>query len=256
MVRLKEPITATKIQVSVCSSYSYKSNISELKFYEYDSIEDDVRNLFMDDLQVELKEDVTQEKITELKDRLNTPDKASGEYHPYKTVIERELKLAQDLYNDRATLTDVTTVNQEINKLGKYKDKNGQYTVNSNNLGMQNDWQALGVAARAGDEITVYVGSKSGKTPKLIYTQYYGESGAYKSGEINLNTGKNVIQLSKLHSLDIECGGSLYIRYAEDTPSGGDIKVRVAGATKIPHLNLNGTINDKSPAGVSESKKR
>ncbi|HBF3361564.1 TPA: calcium-binding adhesion protein [Clostridioides difficile] len=256
MVRLKEPITATKIQVSVCSSYSYKSNISELKFYEYDSIEDDVRNLFMDDLQVELKEDVTQEKITELKDRLNTPDKASGEYHPYKTVIERELKLAQDLYNDRATLTDVTTVNQEINKLGKYKDKNGQYTVNSNNLGMQNDWQALGVAARAGDEITVYVGSKSGKTPKLIYTQYYGESGAYKSGEINLNTGKNVIQLSKLHSLDIECGGSLYIRYAEDTPSGGDIKVRVAGATKIPHLNLNGTINDKSPAGVSESKKK
>ncbi|NJB08494.1 hypothetical protein GSQ22_22530, partial [Clostridioides difficile] len=74
MARLKEPITATKIQVSVCSSYSYKSNISELKFYEYDSIEDDVRNLFMDDLQVELKEDVTQEKITELKDRLNTPD--------------------------------------------------------------------------------------------------------------------------------------------------------------------------------------
>ncbi|MCG6589124.1 calcium-binding adhesion protein, partial [Clostridioides difficile] len=256
MVRLKEPITATKIQVSVCSSYSYKSNISELKFYEYDSIEDDVRNLFMDDLQVELKEDVTQEKITELKDRLNTPDKASGEYHPYKTVIDRELKLAQDLYNDRATLTDVTTVNQEINKSGKYKDKNGQYTVNSNNLGMQNDWQALGVAARAGDEITVYVGSKSGKTPKLIYTQYYGESGAYKSGEINLKTGKNVIQLSKLHSLDIECGGSLYIRYPEDTPSGGDIKVRVAGATKIPHLNLNGTINDKSPAGVSESKKK
>ncbi len=137
MVRLKEPITATKIQVSVCSSYSYKSNISELKFYEYDSIEDDVRNLFMDDLQVELKEEVTQEKITELKDRLNTPDKASGEYHPYKTVIDRELKLAQDLYNDRATLTDVTTVNQEINKSGKYKDKNGQYTVNSNNLGMQ-----------------------------------------------------------------------------------------------------------------------
>ncbi len=28
---------------------------------------------------------------------------------------------------------------------------------------MQNDWQALGVAARAGDEITVYVGSKSEK---------------------------------------------------------------------------------------------
>ncbi|MCC0749645.1 M60 family metallopeptidase [Clostridioides sp. ZZV13-5731] len=256
MVRLKEPINATKIQVSVCSSYSYKSNISELKFYEYDSIEDDVRNLFMDDLQVELKEDVTQEKITELKDRLNTPDKASGEYHPYKTIIDRELKLAQDLYNDRATLTDITTVNQDINVSGKYKDKSGNYTVKSNNLGMGNDWQALGVAARAGDEITIYVGSKSGRTPKLIYTQYYGESGAYKSGEINLNTGKNVIQLSKLHSLDVECGGSLYIRYPYDTQSGGDIKVRVAGATKIPHLNLNGMINDKSPEGVSESKKK
>ncbi|MCC0694871.1 M60 family metallopeptidase [Clostridioides sp. ES-S-0048-02] len=256
MVRLKEPINATKIQVSVCSSYSYKSNISELKFYEYDSIEKDVRNLFVDDLQVELKEDVTQEKITELKDRISTPDKVSDEYHPYKTIIDRELKLAQDLYNDRATLTDITTVNQDINVSGKYKDKSGKYTVKSNNLGMGNDWQALGVAARAGDEITIYVGSKSGKTPKLIYTQYYGESGAYKSGEINLSTGKNVIQLSKLHSLDAERGGSLYIRYPYDTPSGGDIKVRVAGATKIPHLNLNGMINDKSPEGVSASKKK
>ncbi|MCC0655746.1 calcium-binding adhesion protein [Clostridioides sp. ES-S-0123-01] len=257
MVRLKEPINATKIQVSVCSSYSYdKANISELKFYEYDSIEKDVRNLFVDDLQVELKEDVTQEKITELKDRISTPDKVSGEYHPYKTIIDRELKLAQDLYNDRAVLADVTTVNQDINVSGKYKDKSGKYTVKSNNLGMGNDWQALGVAARAGDEITVYVGSKSGRTPKLIYTQYYGESGAYKSGEINLNTGKNVIQLSKLHSLDVECGGSLYIRYPYDAPSGGDIKVRVAGATKIPHLNLNGMINDKSPEGVSASKKK
>lgn len=256
MVRLKEPINATKIQVNVCSSYSYKANISELKFYEYDSIEKDVRNLFVDDLQVELKEDVTQEKITELKDRISTPDKVSGEYHPYRTIIDRELKLAQDLYNDRATLADVTTVNQDINVSGKYKDKSGNYTVKSNNLGMGNDWQALGVAARAGDEITIYVGSKSGRTPKLIYTQYYGESGAYKSGEINLNTGKNVIQLSKLHSLDVECGGSLYIRYPYDTPSGGDIKVRVAGATKIPHLNLNGMINDKSPEGVSESKKK
>lgn len=256
MVRLKEPINATKIQVSVCSSYSYKSNISELKFYEYDSIEKEVRDLFTDDLQVELKDGITQEKITELKDRLNTPDKSSGEYHPYKTVIERELKLAQDLYNDRATLTDVTTVNQDINVSGKYKDKSGNYTVKSNNLGMGNDWQALGVAARAGDEITIYVGSKSGKTPKLIYTQYYGESGAYKSGEINLNTGKNVIQLSKLHSLDAERGGSLYIRYPYDTPSGGDIKVRVAGATKIPHLNLNGMINDKSSNGIEKSKEK
>lgn len=256
MVRLKEPINVTKIQVSVCSSYSYKANISELKFYEYDSIEKDVRDLFTDDLQVELKEGISQEKITELKDRLNTPDTASGEYHPYKTVIERELKLAQDLYNDRATLTDVTTVNQDINVSGKYKDKSGNYTVKSNNLGMGNDWQALGVAARAGDEITIYVGSKSGKTPKLIYTQYYGESGAYKSGEINLNTGKNVIQLSKLHSLDAERGGSLYIRYPYDTPSSGDIKVRVAGATKIPHLNLNGMINDNSPEGVSKSKEK
>lgn len=256
MVRLKEPINATKIQVSVCSSYSYKANISEIKFYEYDSIEKEVRDLFTDDLQVELKEGITQEKITELKDRLNIPDTASGEYHPYKTVIERELKLAQDLYNDRATLTDVTTVNQDINVSGKYKDKSGKYTVKSNNLGMGNDWQALGVAARAGDEITIYVGSKSGKTPKLIYTQYYGESGAYKSGEINLSTGKNVIQLSKLHSLDAERGGSLYIRYPYDTPSGGDIKVRVAGATKIPHLNLNGMINDNSPEGVSKSKEK
>ena len=71
-------------------------SISELKFYNYDSIEDDTRALFKDDLLIDLKEDVTLERINELKERVNTKDSVSDEYHPFKNVIEDELKLAEE----------------------------------------------------------------------------------------------------------------------------------------------------------------
>ena len=246
-VKLPKAVTTNKIQVSPRTHGAYLSytSISEIRFYNYDSIEDETRDLFTDDLQIQIKDDVTQEMITKLVNRANTKDEVSGEFHPNQKLILEELQLAQDLYNDRKKLTEIMTLNEEINNSGKHQDKAGNYTLKSNDLGMGNDWQALGLAARAGDEITVYVGSTGSRTPQLIYTQYYGESGAYKSKEITLKKGKNVIQIEKLHDLDVERGGSLYVRYPYDTPdTNNDVQVRVSGAVKIPHLNVTGKIND------------
>ena len=65
--------------------------IAEVNFYYYDSLEDDILALYADDLQTTLKEGVTEETINELQKRLDTVDAKSGEYHPERTVLQREL---------------------------------------------------------------------------------------------------------------------------------------------------------------------
>ncbi len=64
-LKLKEPVTAKKVELNLAVYSGKKVSISELKFYEYDSLQGDVDNLFKDNLMLQLKEDVTQEKIDE-----------------------------------------------------------------------------------------------------------------------------------------------------------------------------------------------
>lgn len=234
-VKLDEAVTTNKIQVNFALGSAYRDgtiSISEMKFYNYDSLEDDVRNLFADDLLVELRKGVTQTNIDDLVKRANEADPKSGEYHPYKQVILDELTLAQNIFNDQNTATDVMTVNQHISNSG-------------NNLGMANDNQALGLSAKAGDEIVVYVGTKGNVLPQLVFTQHYAESGKYTQ-TVRLQKGRNVITVPKIHDMDVEKGGSVYVRYPNASPTTNDIKIRVSGATKIPHLNVYGMINDES----------
>lgn len=233
-VRLNEPATTDKVQVNFALGRAHGDgtiSISEMKFYHYDSLEDDVRSLFEDDLLVKLKDDVTLDTINDLRAKANTVDPVSGEYHPYKEVVLRELDYAEQLYIDSQVDSEIMVVNQGITNTG-------------NNLGMSNDNQALGLSARAGDELTVYVGS-NGTVPELVFTQVYGESGKYQK-TVKLQKGRNVIQVPEIHNMDVEKGGNIYVRYPSGSATNGDVKVRVMGATKIPHLNLYGLINDES----------
>ncbi|MFJ7736440.1 M60 family metallopeptidase [Lysinibacillus sp. NPDC097287] len=233
-VRLNGPVTTDKVQVNFALGMAYGDgtiSISEMKFYHYDSLERDVRSLFEDDLLVKLNTTVTLDTINELRERANTVDAVSGEYHPYREAVLRELDYAEQLYTDSQVDSEIMVVNQGITNTG-------------NNIGMSNDNQALGLSARAGDDLTVYVGS-NGTLPELVFTQVYGESGKYQK-TVKLKKGRNVIQVPKIHDMDVEKGGNIYVRYPSGSPTKGDIKVRVMGATKIPHLNLYGKINDES----------
>ncbi|MEG0295256.1 MAG: M60 family metallopeptidase [Clostridium sp.] len=232
LLQLDEPIKSNKIQINPSVYGGNKVSISELKIYNYDSIENDIKNLFKDDLQVEIKDSVTQTVIDELRTRLNTVDSISGEYHWNKTVLEKELKLAEDILNDKGLSQEIFTVEQNIT--------NGTF-----NQGMGNDYQALGYSVRTGEEIVVYVGTKGNILPELIFTQYYGESGKFAK-TVKLQKGRNVIEVPKIHDLDVEKGGSMYVRYPNKSISNNEIKVRVSGGTKIPHLNLYNSINDET----------
>ena len=106
-ISLDEPITTKRIKVGISvypkvgwGDYRRAVTISEMKFYEYDSLEDEVYGLFKDKLMLELNEDVTQEKIDELRKRANTIDPVNMVYHPNQTQILSDLQRAQDLLDD------------------------------------------------------------------------------------------------------------------------------------------------------------
>ena len=237
IIKLNEPITVKEgniVQVSLSTSSQANpkcTSISELKFYEYDPIEDNIKDLFSDDLHLVLKDDVTESRITLLREELQKKD--NGEYHPEKKALEKELDIAMKLLKEASSLDkDVTTMDISINGGGT-------------NTGYGNDWQALGLTAKAGDTIKVYVSKtiadgSSNREIYLGYEQNYAESGSYISKQIELKSGENIIPIDKLISTDVEKGGNLYVRIGGQPDTNSEtVKIRVSGAEKIPHLNLN-----------------
>lgn len=261
IIKLNEPITVKEgnlVQVSLSTSSQANpksTSIAELKFYEYDPIEDNIKDLFADDLHLVLKDDVTESKIALLRKELQKKD--NGEYHPEKEALEKELDIALKLLKEANSLDkDVTTMDISINGGGT-------------NTGYGNDWQALGLTAKAGDTIKVYVSKtiadgSSNREIYLGYEQNYAESGSYISKQIELKSGENIIQIDKLVSTDVEKGGNLYVRIGGQPDTNSEtVKIRVSGAEKIPHLNLNNKLinvnelvnkKDSDDASVKEIK--
>ena len=109
-VTLDEPIQAKKIKVDIAGYGGSVQSISELRLYEYDSLENDVKNLFTDTLRIKLKETVTNDMIQTLVERANTVDPISKEYHPNRETILKELQLAQDLFEDQNLSEKIVTL--------------------------------------------------------------------------------------------------------------------------------------------------
>lgn len=234
-VKLPEAITAKQIELNIAGSKNL--SISEMKFYHYDSLEGDVEGLFADDLRLVLNDEVTQETIDELMTRAKTIDPVSLEYHPSQESILEDLEMAQNLLNDANLDKDVITLDASILDY-------------SPNLGQANSWQSLGVAVKPGDNISIYVGTEAGREHsqfEVLFTQNYAESGSWNSGVVRIGVGKNDIQVPEgRFNMDVEKGGNVYIRPVSGFYEKQKINVRVSGGTKIPHLNVNNIITDRS----------
>lgn len=229
-----QPITTDKVQVRLTTKYGAynRIGIAEMKFYHYDSLEHDIYDLFADEMHLSIKEGVTQERIDALKARLTEADEASGEFHPKKNILTKELATADQLFNDVA-LAGIVEIDNKITS-----SADGSITFR----GGLNPWQPLGATALAGDTVLVYVGSPGKKTGdntnlRLIGTQYHGEFSAWQRGLGMLKVGVNEITIPKITNLDVEQGGQLYIEY---TGQKGQEKysVRVSGGEYIPILDV------------------
>lgn len=94
LIKLKDPIKTSKIKVAV-GQYSGKQKvtIAEIRFHQYDSLENDILGLYADDLFITLKDGVTEETIQELETRLETPDPVCKELHPDYTALKKSWRL-------------------------------------------------------------------------------------------------------------------------------------------------------------------
>lgn len=249
IVKLSEPINAKKIKVDTAGWGGNKQTMSELRFYEYDSLADDIKALYTDDLRLVLKDEVTQDLLDELSNRLNTPDPVSNEYHPDKDVLEKELEVAQLLFNDKAVSEKITAIDASIRT-----DNEGP------SLGMGNDWQSLGSVARprvdengTDEQIVVYMGSSDPNTRvQITFLQNYGLPGSYMGGTVTIKPGRTEITIPSIISANVEKGGQVMARVTSGSTSA-NIQIRLSGVTDIPHLNVNNLINDSTKVEETKS---
>ena len=232
---IKIPGGVTTDYLRVCVGYIYQNSpisIAEIRFYEYDSLEDDILALYADDLHVTLRDDVDEDTIDALQTRLDTPDEVSGERNPEYDTLQRELNNARGLLQN--TFNDVVQIHTTItSKLDGHLGFTGL-----------NSWQPLGVTAKANEELVIYVGSNNvatGSTAwiQLLATQYNAEYGQVVSKPIELKVGRNEITVPDLVSFDAEHGGALYIQFVGGSTSD-QYSVRVSGGERIPVLDLYG----------------
>lgn len=228
-----------KINIGLTTGYTRLITVSEVNFYYYDPLEDDIMALYQDDLHTVLRSESTtdeqiQARIDELRERLNTADPVSGEYHPDKVLLERELQTAQDIL-DAVDLSRPVKIHRSI--------ITGDVGRGFAGPGL-NAWQPLGVTAAAGERLNVYVGHKDMSTGdntrlKLVATQYHAESnGVTYYTSTDLKIGRNEINISTPASTgEAETGGALYVKY-EGGSANDDYAVRVEGGTEVPVLDL------------------
>ncbi len=256
-----EPLVAKKIQVNPSvypSEGTGHVTISELKFYEYDSLEKDVKNLFEDELMLDLKDSVTQADIDALIKRAKTMDPVSKEYHPRLREILGKNSDKDPKYRELGDNTQLgiaqklleeATLSNKITKLdGTITPRTG-----GQKIGMGNEWQSLGAVARPGKnedneakEISVYMGSSDPNTKvDIVFLQSYGQPGAYMSKVTTISPGRTTITIPEIFNADVEKGGVVMARVTAGNINA-DVQVRLSGVTDIPHLNVNNLINDKS----------
>jgi len=239
LIQFKGPIETSKIQFGI-GRYGGKPRlitVSEVRLYEYDSIKQDIMDLYQDSLHLVLRDDVVEDTIQKLQDRLDTKDPVSQEYHPQREELQKELDAAKQLLKTGG-LGNVIQVNPIISA-----ENDKEIAV-----GGLNAWQPLGVTAAAGEEIVVYVG-KQGMSEgafanlMLVATQQHAESGGFFK-TLNLKVGRNEITIPQISSTDKEKGGALYIQYTGKNRNDA-YAVRVSGGTSFPVLNIYGVTKEE-----------
>lgn len=239
-ITLDEPIQAKKIKVDIAGYGGSVQSISELRFYEYDSLENEVKDLFTDTLRVELKETVTKEMIEALVERANTEDPISKEYHPNRETILKELQLAQDLFSDQNLSEKIVTLDASLRDNGAA-------------IGISNAWQSLGAVARPSTDdnsqqktISVYMGSSDANTQvEIVFLQAYGQPGKYISKSTVIRPGRTEITIPEIFTADVEKGGAVMAKVKSGS-TDATIQIRLSNVENIPHLNVNNLINDNT----------
>ena len=216
------------IQISVAAeqrAYTLVS-LSELMFLKYDEnhrLPDEIGELFADSLRTRLAPGVNQARIDQLRARLNSDEQ---NFYLEPEALADELALAEELLAGR------TSSGVMVNGLDS---RSGASEVNFGQGGSV--LQPLGVAAAAGQEITIYAeGIPSGGQVTVYASQFNAEANAWQASMGTLENGRNVLTVPRIGSQQTPRGGSLYVTYSGSGAS--DIRLHIRRATDIPVLEL------------------
>lgn len=250
MVTLPEPTMAKSVQVGFMKyNYDDHATISELAFYKADRIQYDLDALWQEGQPLTaLKDDVTQDVLTDLAQRIEwrDPDSATeanpqGEQHPNYRLLKQEIEYAQDIFDHKDALTNTVYVNPGIDPA-----TNGY-------VGGLSGLQPLGVVASQDDELSIYVGrdgmSVGSNTALRLIIAPYGApaSSVTKQVVATLKAGVNQVKIDLTgvpSTVSGERGGSLYVQYISSN-KGQSYTVRTFGGRVIPMLDLYG-VTDKA----------
>ena len=211
-------------------------SVSEAAFYKSDSLPEDIAALFANDSFTQLKDGVTAEQIAALESRLD--EKSSFYLDP--ALLRDELSLAKGLLAQEDALGTVRTGFQS--RSGSLDKEYGQTASDFQPLGISVAVpEAVQAGTTPGTTVAVYAELPDDKPVYLIPTQFFGESGVWRGGEVQLSSGRNYITIPQIGSLTDERGGALYLSYAGEHPE--DIKLQVRDGVNIistPLLELSG----------------
>ena len=228
-----EPVTdVVKISVTIEQRAYTAVSLSELMFLEYDpsrSLQEDISALFvggLDGLHTELSAGVAQADIDALRRRLNSDEK---NYYLYTASMSDELDLAEALLLRQPTGSRLLTgLDVRSGSLD-----GARYGQGGSEL------QPLGVAAGAGDEITIYAACDDGTQTITVYaSQYNAEANQWLQKVGTLRRGRNVLTVPRIGSQNTPRGGSLYVTCGG--PGAEQVRLTVRRAVKIPMLELSG----------------
>ena len=230
VLRFHEPVTASQIMLCLGTGYSrIEMKVAEIHFHNYDPLDEEIENLFEDNMHTVLKADVTEDMIRALEERLNITDE-NGELHPLYDSLLLDLKAARELLKlqlDETIAVDPRITARRDGSLG---------------FGGLNAWQPLGRTAAAGETLVVYVGhnfKKMGENTnlRLVFTQYHAEANTLMKTSGVLKVGRNEITVPQVSTNKFEQGGQIYVAY-EGNDTADRYGIRVNGGVKIPVLNI------------------
>ena len=205
-------------------------SLSEVAFYQYDGLADQISALFANDSHTALAGGVDAERISALREKAASADA----YYVDRAVMLDELANAQQLLENKQ---DELIIRDGFTSRSISAD-NSQYGQYASVL------QPLGISALSKQYITLYVeGLGVDETMKLVQWQQYSEATA-TAKSYTLHNGRNRIYLSEIgNSGSGERGGALYVEYAGSNASRIKIQVRDTSENKsvvtvIPMLNI------------------
>lgn len=202
-------------------------SVSEIAFYESDTLAEDIANLFSDGTFTALKGSVEEADITALSDRLTV----LSSFYMDLNRLRDELNLATKLLAEDTSALGLVKNDFQSRSTNAAADKAAGQTAS--------DLQPLGITAAAGATVAIYAQLPDDATVYVVPTQFYGESGVWKGTPVALENGRNYITVPQIGNLKDTRGGMLYLTYAGERPEEIKIQVRVLqNAWEMPVLEL------------------